>query len=796
MKELITGKHFALKTILKSQVFRQPENACFMDERIIMSHSETRWLTHMEESFQDDTSLYLVMDYYAGGDLNSLDPEQKGLQEDMVRFYCAEVLLGLEELHRLGYAHRDVKPGNVMLGSDGHVRLTDFGSAGKIGADGKIFSRIAVGTPDYVSPEALLAQQIKNGTFYRPDCDWWGFGVLLFELLTGEPPFYAPSLVQTYQNITNHSKYLNIDANTKLSNCAKDLLKKLLVGPEHRISSEDIKSHPFFEDIEWNAMEMAIPPFIPCLDSPEDTSRFYLDDEDDDGDNFVHRQKGKKVFDGNQLPFVGYTFDSKRHYRVTFAEQPALRRIESCQIRMNELETQVDELKASCETAKLVSQQLKRITSQEDLDKGNEDDLKAAYDALLLNYEFLQTHYEELLGEHTSTSRQLEAMIVTLQEQEDSLKSANETIGELTKQRELDRLKIKQLVTKLATGLEGMSISTDMQKDGKEKVLLKQKCQELKHLEQQLYKESVVRSRLEQDLTDLKLSYENLQREHEALLLEIKPKSYHDTPIKRMKSILGHSRHASSVSSLQALAIESSIKILDGKSKKLKWIKTTIVLKETGIWIGDKDNFFLLASIKAPLFIAQPVQPGELNMSSSIKDLDCCFKIRYSLNPPDTTSITTVSSECISEIDMKRQLEKELKILKGAQQLYDAAKTAEQQAIAQSHIDASMRVVSDLEAALRQDKVSDTQSVLHHGHSLTLPTPSDDYTCDACFKTGATMRCVECEAVCHTYCQMILPVPCSEANQLRMIVPTYFKASSPDEARKWLRSIDSIRKRQ
>nr|XP_027221113.1 serine/threonine-protein kinase Genghis Khan-like [Penaeus vannamei] len=134
------------------------ETACFHEERDVLVYGDRRWITNLHYAFQDDSNLYLVMDYYCGGDLLTLLSKfEDRLPEDMARFYIAEMILAIDSIHKLRYVHRDIKPDNVLLDANGHIRLADFGSCLRLQEDGTVQSNVAVGTPDYISPEILRA---------------------------------------------------------------------------------------------------------------------------------------------------------------------------------------------------------------------------------------------------------------------------------------------------------------------------------------------------------------------------------------------------------------------------------------------------------------------------------------------------------------------------------------------------------------------------------------------------------------------------------------------------------------
>ncbi|XP_047365122.1 rho-associated protein kinase 2 isoform X2 [Vespa velutina] len=302
-----TQKVYAMKLLSKFEMIKRSDSAFFWEERDIMAHANSQWIVQLHFAFQDQKYLYMVMDYMPGGDLVNL-MSNYDVPEKWAKFYCAEVVLALDAIHRMGFVHRDVKPDNMLLDKHGHLKLADFGTCMRMDADGLVRSDTAVGTPDYISPEVLQSQGGEG--VYGRECDWWSVGVFLYEMLVGDTPFYADSLVGTYSKIMDHRNSLHFPQELNISHYAKNLICGFLTDRTKRLGRngvEEIKSHQFFKNDQWTFENLreCVPPVVPELSGDDDTSNFDdVDKEDGPEESFPV----PKAFSGNHLPFIGFTY--------------------------------------------------------------------------------------------------------------------------------------------------------------------------------------------------------------------------------------------------------------------------------------------------------------------------------------------------------------------------------------------------------------------------------------------------------------------------------------------------------
>ncbi|XP_029451768.1 rho-associated protein kinase 2 isoform X5 [Rhinatrema bivittatum] len=307
VRHKVSQKVYAMKLLSKFEMIKRSDSAFFWEERDIMAFANSPWVIQLFCAFQDERYLYMVMEYMPGGDLVNL-MSNYDMPEKWAKFYTAEVVLALDAIHSMGLIHRDVKPDNMLLDKYGHLKLADFGTCMKMDETGMVRCDTAVGTPDYISPEVLKSQ--GGDGYYGRECDWWSVGVFIFEMLVGDTPFYADSLVGTYSKIMDHKNSLNFPDDVEISKNAKNLICAFLTDRDVRLGRngvEEIKQHPFFKNDQWtwdNIRETAAP-VVPELSSDVDSSNFD-DIEVDKGE--VETFPIPKAFVGNQLPFIGFTY--------------------------------------------------------------------------------------------------------------------------------------------------------------------------------------------------------------------------------------------------------------------------------------------------------------------------------------------------------------------------------------------------------------------------------------------------------------------------------------------------------
>ncbi|XP_053135089.1 citron Rho-interacting kinase isoform X16 [Hemicordylus capensis] len=309
VREKATGDVYAMKVISKKALLAQDHIFFFEEERNILSRNTSPWIPELHYAFQDNKNLYLVMQYQPGGDLLSfLNRYEDQLDESVVQFYLAELVLAIHSVHQLGYVHRDVKPENILIDRTGHIKLVGFGSAAKMTANKMVNGKLLVGTPDYLAPEVLTMLNSEGKSSYGSECDWWSLGVVAYEMIYGKSPFTEGTSTKTTNNIMNFQRFLKFPSDVEVSKEFLDLVQSLLCGQKERLDYEGLCCHPFFSAVDWNSIRNSAPPrFVPTIESEDDTSNF---DEPEKNSRMVSSvcQLNPVGFSGEDLPFVGFSF--------------------------------------------------------------------------------------------------------------------------------------------------------------------------------------------------------------------------------------------------------------------------------------------------------------------------------------------------------------------------------------------------------------------------------------------------------------------------------------------------------
>ncbi|KAH0544266.1 hypothetical protein FGG08_001529 [Glutinoglossum americanum] len=266
-----THRIYALKTIRKAHIISRSEVSHTLAERSVLAQINNPFIVPLKFSFQSPEKLYLVLAFVNGGELfHHLQKEQR-FDINRSRFYTAELLCALECLHGFNVIYRDLKPENILLDYTGHIALCDFGLC-KLDMKDEDRTNTFCGTPEYLAPELLLSQG------YTKTVDWWTLGVLLYEMLTGLPPFYDENTNEMYRKILQDP--LHFPGPEIVPQTAKDLLTKLLDrNPSTRLGvngAAEIKAHPFFHSIDWRKLlqRKYEPTFKPNVVDALDTANF------------------------------------------------------------------------------------------------------------------------------------------------------------------------------------------------------------------------------------------------------------------------------------------------------------------------------------------------------------------------------------------------------------------------------------------------------------------------------------------------------------------------------------------
>ncbi|CAK9304972.1 unnamed protein product [Gordionus sp. m RMFG-2023] len=521
-------KVFAMKLLSKYEMMKRSDSAFFWEERDIMARASSPWIVKLHFAFQDAKYLYMIMDYMPGGDLVNL-MSNYDIPDKWAAFYAAEVILALQIIHSMGYVHRDVKPDNLLLDKDGHLKLADFGTCMKIDEDGYCHCETAVGTPDYISPEVLKSQSGEGK--YGRECDWWSVGVVLYEMLVGETPFYSDSLVGTYGKIMNHESSLAFPPELELTPQAESLMRGFLCHKDGRLGSEAmggisaLKLHPFFEGREWNFDDIRnhIPPVVPELNGECDTSNF--EEIEPKSVRLAESFPVQKAFTGNHLPFIGFTYSADHSY---LNNEPPLA-ITNGIAHHAENEIDVQELSRLKEELSRLKDELEETRTKLLSESQNRVDLESMYE--------MKSKELQLLKQSPTPGNKTEMVDANASSRKDKLENQ---IFELTQQLEVSREKesksrsaLQELTLQYAQLRENYEEMADKYSELQEeyksltlnnkslKLSVENEATAKSQLMQKIEKNEIAISTLQGDLADSRERSERLQRELEASVRDL-----------------------------------------------------------------------------------------------------------------------------------------------------------------------------------------------------------------------------------------------------------------------------------
>ena len=277
-------KLYAMKILKKELVIKRKQVNHTMTERSLLEKLNHTFIVKLFYAFQDKTKLYFITEFMQGGELFFHLRRNSQYKEKSVKFYMSEILLAIDYMHKNNFIYRDLKPENILIDKFGHIKLTDFGLS-KLLDEEEQKTYTLCGTPEYLAPEIIF----EKG--YDKTCDWFSFGVVMFEMLCGFHPFK-----QKKGKFNPQIYKMKIIIPENISKNAKDLIEKLLnSNPRERIgynSSEEIMKHDFFKDIDFDKViiKQYKPPFIPKLDNEEDLRYFDKGFTEEDVESFPDKK--------------------------------------------------------------------------------------------------------------------------------------------------------------------------------------------------------------------------------------------------------------------------------------------------------------------------------------------------------------------------------------------------------------------------------------------------------------------------------------------------------------------------
>jgi len=296
---------FAMKALQKEYLAKRNQVEHTKTERSVLESVSHPFIVNLHFAFQTPKKLYMVLEYCAGGELFYHLSRASRFSEGRCRFYATEILLPIEYLHSLSIIYRDLKPENLLLDVEGHVKVTDFGLS-KEGIQDNISAKTMCGTPEYLAPEILD----KKG--HGRSVDWYSLGALIYEMLTGLPPYYTKDRDELFKRIRRG----DLQYPSYVSEPAVSLLKALLYkDPDRRLGGgdtdgEEVKTHSFWQGVDWAVVlqRRVVPPFVPQTTGGAHDVKYF------DKEFLDLPVVNSEVHDGSAKDnhrYEGFTFDDK-----------------------------------------------------------------------------------------------------------------------------------------------------------------------------------------------------------------------------------------------------------------------------------------------------------------------------------------------------------------------------------------------------------------------------------------------------------------------------------------------------
>jgi len=334
VRHINTKVTYACKVLTKKLLLKERQVVNIFIERGILIRLRHPFVVSLQYAFQTKDKLFFVMDYCSGGDFFHYLQEKHRFSDRVTRFYAAEICLALEALHKCDIIHRDLKPENILITKEGHLKITDFGLSKWGGNRQKqeLRAQTFLGSAPYLAPE-ILDQNKKE---YTKAVDWWAFGVLIMEMLTGLPAFYERNAESNYQRILYESvafkKWILRDARSIIL----DLLEK---DPDDRLKdASEVKKHVFFDRTDWEAFEnlsIEIPPGVgsfhkekeECSDSSSAANAVERISDHYPTHDKQHDEKMDASTDIKGDPFMGFSYGASSQIKMLDSQEDCFRNL-------------------------------------------------------------------------------------------------------------------------------------------------------------------------------------------------------------------------------------------------------------------------------------------------------------------------------------------------------------------------------------------------------------------------------------------------------------------------------------